>query len=356
MSTSKGADPPVEGPTAAAAAAVEEEEEGQACGDVCIRKLRRLEALTGVVGGDNNAAPDKVSSLPAGASASPSAANALKKRKKSRSTPSEKTEKGLRHFSLRVCQKVEDKGRTTYNEVADELVAELVGEKTDTAAATPVGASAQRSQQTPSSSSARSGGDNTKQYDEKNIRRRVYDALNVLMALDVISKEKKDITWRGLPDSHDQQREQLRLQEQQSRARIEKKRAYLKELVEQYDVLTALLRRNMGGGANGGGASDGGVGVGGVGSASGVGVGGAATVGQAQVHDDEERERELQRRNGIALPFLLVQTRNDAQVEVEMSDDMQTVSIDFDRTPFEVHDYFYVLSGLRERGLLSVHP
>ena len=35
-----------------------------------------------------------------------------------------------------------------------------------------------------------------------------------------------------------------------------------------------------------------------------------------------------------------------------MSDDMQTVSIDFDSTPFEVHDYFYVLSGLRERGLL----
>ncbi len=30
--------------------------------------------------------------------------------------------KGLRHFSMKVCQKVESKGRTTYNEVADELV------------------------------------------------------------------------------------------------------------------------------------------------------------------------------------------------------------------------------------------
>ena len=221
---------------------------------------------------------------------SPSAS--LKKRKKARSTPSEKTEKGLRHFSLRVCQKVEDKGRTTYNEVADELVAELVVEKAD--------------QQGPPSVSK----SDTKQYDEKNIRRRVYDALNVLMALDVISKEKKDITWRGLPDSHDQQVEQLKLQEQQSNARIEKKRGYLKELVEQYDALTALLKRNMNNPSP------------------------LLTNGQ-------------QNTNSVALPFLLVQTRNDAQVEVEMSDDMQTVSIDFDTTPFEVHDYFYVLKNMK---------
>jgi hypothetical protein len=33
--------------------------------------------------------------------------------------------KGLRHFSVKVCEKVESKGRTTYNEVADELVAEM---------------------------------------------------------------------------------------------------------------------------------------------------------------------------------------------------------------------------------------
>jgi transcription factor Dp-1 len=37
------------------------------------------------------------------------------------------------------------------------------------------------------------------QYDEKNIRRRVYDALNVLMAMEIISKDKKEIQWKGLP-------------------------------------------------------------------------------------------------------------------------------------------------------------
>lgn len=36
-------------------------------------------------------------------------------------------------------------------------------------------------------------------YDQKNIRRRVYDALNVLMAMNIISKEKKEIHWIGLP-------------------------------------------------------------------------------------------------------------------------------------------------------------
>jgi hypothetical protein len=78
--------------------------------------------------------------------------------------------KGLRHFSLKVCEKVEAKGRTTYNEVADELVDEM----SRTESMKPYGL-----------------------YDEKNIRRRVYDAINVLMAMDIIQKEKKEILWKG---------------------------------------------------------------------------------------------------------------------------------------------------------------
>ncbi len=59
---------------------------------------------------------------------------------------------------------MESKGTTTYNEVADELVADMKAAADD---------------------------DGGGQYDEKNIRRRVYDAINVLMALDIITKEKK---------------------------------------------------------------------------------------------------------------------------------------------------------------------
>lgn len=42
-------------------------------------------------------------------------------------------------------------------------------------------------------------------YDQKNIRRRVYDALNVLMAMNIISKEKKEIKWIGLPTNSAQE-------------------------------------------------------------------------------------------------------------------------------------------------------
>lgn len=74
---------------------------------------------------------------------------------------------------MKVCEKVKEKGVTTYNEVADELVQEEIeGQPID-----PMN------------------------YDQKNIRRRVYDALNVLMAMNIISKEKKEIRWIGLPSS-----------------------------------------------------------------------------------------------------------------------------------------------------------
>ena len=85
--------------------------------------------------------------------------------------------KGLRHFSKLVSDKVAERGVTTYNQVADELAAEIR--------------------------------DGRKQgYDQKNIRRRVYDALNVLMAMDIIAKDKKEIRWLGIPDSLQQSTEQ----------------------------------------------------------------------------------------------------------------------------------------------------
>ncbi|OQR80753.1 transcription factor Dp-1, partial [Thraustotheca clavata] len=117
----------------------------------------------------------KASDTASSATASPMPTPTPKKKKAGRPAANnvlEKGGKGLRHFSMKVCQKVEEKHVTTYNEVADELVHEFVTMR-------------------PSDSV----------YDEKNIRRRVYDALNVLMAMDIISKEKKEIRWRGLPSN-----------------------------------------------------------------------------------------------------------------------------------------------------------
>ena len=50
---------------------------------------------------------------------------AAKKKRMQRTHGGKQGDKGLRHFSMKVCEKVEQKGKTTYNEVADELVAEF---------------------------------------------------------------------------------------------------------------------------------------------------------------------------------------------------------------------------------------
>lgn len=133
-----------------------------------------------------------------------------------RARKSDKSGKGLRHFSMRVCEKVEEKGTTTYNEVADELVAE------ETAGSTMENAV----------------------YDQKNIRRRVYDALNVLMAMNIISKEKKEIRWIGLPTNSIQECQDLEKENRERRKRIEAKQMQLKQLILQQVAFTSLVNRN----------------------------------------------------------------------------------------------------------------
>ncbi|KAL3637151.1 hypothetical protein CASFOL_019450 [Castilleja foliolosa] len=207
-----------------------------------------------------------------------------KKKRAQRAVGGDKSGRGLRQFSMKVCEKVESKGRTTYNEVADELVAEF------------------------SDPGNNGGAPDQQQYDEKNIRRRVYDALNVLMAMDIISKDKKEIQWIGLPRTSLSDIEELKTERVGLRSRIEKKGAYLAELEEQYTGLQNLVRRNE----------------------HLYGSGNAPS-------------------GGVALPFILVQTRPHATVEVEISEDMQLVHFDFKSTPFELHDDNYVLKAMKFR-------
>ena len=129
-------------------------------------------------------------------------------KRKAKATPAGSTEntprsanKGLRHFSLKVCEKVQEKGVTTYNEVADELVEEF----------------------------RKNGecGSPGNQYDEKNIRRRVYDALNVLIAMEIVQKEKKEISWKGLPCMGSAGRRAMVARKANLTNDIEQKQAYL---------------------------------------------------------------------------------------------------------------------------------
>ncbi|XP_051138816.1 transcription factor-like protein DPB [Andrographis paniculata] len=212
-----------------------------------------------------------------------------KKKRGQRAVGGDKSGRGLRQFSMKVCEKVESKGRTTYNEVADELVAEFADPSNNPA--TP----------------------DQQQYDEKNIRRRVYDALNVLMAMDIISKDKKEIQWKGLPRTSQNDIEELKTERLGLRSRIEKKAAYLQELEEQYVGLQNLMSRNE------------------------------KLYSSGNVPS-----------GGVALPFILVQTRPHATVEVEISEDMQLVHFDFNSTPFELHDDNYVLKAMNSRGKTQV--
>uniref|UniRef100_A0A8C2NQ01 Transcription factor n=1 Tax=Capra hircus TaxID=9925 RepID=A0A8C2NQ01_CAPHI len=135
-----------------------------------------------------------------------------------RSKKGDKNGKGLRHFSMKVCEKVQRKGTTSYNEVADELVSEFTNSNNHLAADSA--------------------------YDQKNIRRRVYDALNVLMAMNIISKEKKEIKWIGLPTNSAQECQNLEIEKQRRIERIKQKRAQLQELLLQQIAFKNLVQRN----------------------------------------------------------------------------------------------------------------
>ena len=132
----------------------------------------------------------------------------------------EKCSKGLRHFSMKVCEKVKQKSITTYNEVADELVQEYCNYS----------------------------GDNILldywSYDQKNVRRRVYDALNVLMAMNIISKEKKEIKWIGLPCNKKQECQELEEEKRRVSAAIKAKQNQLKNLIIEHIAIKLLIERN----------------------------------------------------------------------------------------------------------------
>ncbi|KAL6643182.1 hypothetical protein ACP70R_021363 [Stipagrostis hirtigluma subsp. patula] len=205
-----------------------------------------------------------------------------KKKRAARAVGPDKNGRGLRQFSMRVCEKVESKGRTTYNEVADELVAEF-SDPNNIESPDPDNPSAQ-------------------QYDEKNIRRRVYDALNVLMAMEIISKDKKEIQWKGLPRTSMSEVEELKTEIIGMKGRIAKKSSYLQDLQDQYVSLQNLVRRNE------------------------------------QLYGSGDAPS-----GGVALPFILVQ-------KVEISEDMQLVHFDFNSTPFELQDDSFVLKAMGLSG------
>ncbi|KAG2781173.1 hypothetical protein PC129_g17519 [Phytophthora cactorum] len=195
-----------------------------------------------------------------------------------------KINKGLRHFSMKVCQKVEEKHVTSYNEVADELVREFVTMRPNDAV-----------------------------YDEKNIRRRVYDALNVLMAMDIISKERKEIRWKGLPSNLQHDTEMLLAERNERMKSVEQKKQHLQDLLVQQVAMKNLLKRNA---------------------------------ERKRKESENPTSATIVRDEGrVFLPFIAVNTSKDTVIQCEMSEDRQDIFFNFS-APFEIHDDADILQKL----------
>ena len=211
---------------------------------------------------------------------------------------SSKSGKGLKHFSMKVCEKVKSKGTTTYNEVADELVAEFSNDP----------ALARQSFE----ASMSLGGDGSEPFDQKNIRRRVYDALNVLMAINVISKEKKEIKWIGLPTNAAQECLDLEEDKKKLIELIDEKRKQVRALLIQQIAYKKLVERNKA----------------------------------------SQQTSKLSPNQVIKLPFIIITTDMKTTIDCGISNDRSEYFFTLNNA-FGLHDDVEVLKRI---GLVSDHP
>ncbi|EDQ93069.1 uncharacterized protein MONBRDRAFT_35664 [Monosiga brevicollis MX1] len=193
----------------------------------------------------------------------------------------DRSSRGLKHFATMVCAKVQEKNVTTYSEVADELVVQHQRE-------------------------LQSNPDPNDDGEPKNIRRRVYDALNVLMALNIISKDKKCIRWEGLPTNVTQEARTYAATKRKKEEQVQKLKKQLQALVLQHIAFQNLIKRN-----------------------------------QARMQENPSTEEH----DSIQLPFVIVSTRQSAVIDCQMAADQSEYFFDFNE-PFVIHDDLQVLSQL----------
>lgn len=190
--------------------------------------------------------------------------------------------KGLKHFSLKVCEKVEGKGSTNYNEVADELVRDMAS---DAAAGLGEGV-----------------------HDEKNVRRRVYDALNVLEAVGIIAKNKRDIEWIGWPAAlqrNNSEKERLEAERARIASRLQGKAEVVEDASAKAFCLSNLVLRNR--------------------------DAPLCTLLAAQ-------QAGMPAPNPLALPFMLVHAPGMADVDIHITPDERTARLNFHHWPFQIFD------------------
>ncbi|KRX02051.1 hypothetical protein PPERSA_07696 [Pseudocohnilembus persalinus] len=137
-----------------------------------------------------------------------------------------RSSRGLRMLSLKVKDIVCELGKTSYKEVAEKLINELEKAKTITTDKT--------------------------QKDEQNVKRRVYDALNVLIAADVLKKDGKQVysnlkyTGKGQQNKIHPQKQKQELEDKikQYKEVVDVKRSKVKDFLCKYLAVKNLQQRN----------------------------------------------------------------------------------------------------------------
>jgi len=128
----------------------------------------------------------------------------------------------------------------------------------------------------------------------------------VLMAMNIISKEKKEIKWLGLPTNSLQECKNLEREKAQRMHRINVKTKQLKDLILQQIAFKNLVERNR---------------------------------------KAEEKDGPPAPNSTVQLPFIIVNTSKKTVIDCSISNDKMEYLFNFDDT-FEIHDDIEVLKRM----------
>jgi len=157
-------------------------------------------------------------------------------------TGTQRHKRGLKMLSVRVRDIVYQKKRTTYKEVADTLIAEDqmdCDKLNETAVVNGVGGNSLKIKK-PTKKKAKL---------DANVKRRVYDALNVLIAADVLEKQSKLVVFNNKSFDRNFKHEMTSISKycQNKEYNIRKKKIQLTNLVKKYIAIKSLIDRNASG-------------------------------------------------------------------------------------------------------------
>eukprot|EP00741_Cyanophora_paradoxa_P021640 tig00000241_g20887.t1 len=148
---------------------------------------------------------------------------------------------GLRGFAENVVAVVRSRGRTSYQDVADELVEKY--RATELAAGELEGNQTGTDSDSASISSEKAETPDGSRY----IRRRVYDVLNVLTSIDLLQRsDKKEITWQGIQPQAALESEMNTLTTEIAEVEksIEMKKQLLRSKMLEVVAMQKLMQRN----------------------------------------------------------------------------------------------------------------